>query len=245
MLPEIAVEQYCGVLDAVAADVLAEAQVAGPPVDAFRVAATLGIAVAWDDRQRGRARCARLRGHRGRAPQPAILVRHDSRPERVQWAAAHEIGEHYAHRVFLALGVDPREGPADLRERVADQLAGRILLPVVWFAADGAATGWDLLALKARYATASHEPIARRMLEMATPVIVSIFDQGRLRFRRTNAPGCVPPLSATEAACWRAAHQNNRPHQICDELIRVQAWPIHEDGWKREILRTEVAEVSA
>ncbi len=242
MLPEIAVEEYGGVLDAVAADVLVEAGVAGPPVDAFQVAATLGIVVAWDDRQLGRARCVRIKGHRGRAARPAILLRHDPRPEREQWAAAHEIGEHRACRVFAALGVDPREGPPDLRERVADQLAGRILLPAAWFAADGAATGWDLFALKGRYLTASHESIARRMLEMAAPAIVSIFDQGRLSFRRTNAPGRVPPLSATEVACWRAVHRDQRPHVVRDELIRVQAWPIHEDGWKREILRTEVAE---
>ena len=118
-------------------------------------------------------------------------MRPEPRLERRQWAVAHEIGEHVAYRVFLQWGVDPRETAPKAREAVANNLAGRLLLPTAWFAADGAACGWDLLALKARYRTASHELIARRMLECRPPVIISIFDHRRISFRRSNFPaGC-------------------------------------------------------
>ena len=37
------------------------------------------------------------------------MLRHDPRVERVQWAAAHELGEVFAVYVFNRLGIDPRE----------------------------------------------------------------------------------------------------------------------------------------
>jgi hypothetical protein len=125
---------------------------------------------------------------------------------------------------------------------VANQLAGRLLLPSVWFALDSPASGWDLLALKRRYATASHELIARRMLECGPPVIITIFDQRAMHFRRSNLPGRVPPPSPAEMACWRAVHDGNRPHAAAAGLCAIQGWPVHEDGWRREILRAEVDE---
>ena len=196
--------------------------------------------MAVDDRQRGRARYVRLRGIRGRKPRPTILLRPEPRHERRHWAVAHEIGEHVAYRVFGRLSVDPREAAPNARERVAMYLAARLLLPSPWFAADATTSGWDLLRLKSRYATASHELIARRMLDLGPTVIISIFDLEQLSFRGSNVPGQVPPPSSGEMACWRAVHTRNAPEESTDGPRKIQAWPVHEPGWKREILRTEV-----
>lgn len=240
MLPDFAREQLEAGLDAAAAEVLARAGVERPPVDAFAVAECLGVALAWDERQEGRGRYVRLSSRGARPPRATILLRPDPRREREQWALAHEIGEHVAPRVFRLLGVDPAEtGPA-AREVLANQLARRLLLPTAWFEAAGRACGWDLVRLKARFATASHELVARRMLDLRPSTIVSIFDHGRLSFRRSNLPGRVPPPTAAEMACWRAVHRRNRPRRLSDGLRIVRGWPIHEDGWKREILRTDV-----
>jgi len=242
MLPEFAREELAAGLDFVAAELLSEAGVRRPPVDAFGVAAALGITVAVDDLQQGRARYVRLSGRWPAGPRATILLRSDPRPERRQWAVAHEIGEHAAHRVFATLGVDPRETAPNSREVMASNLAGRLLLPAAWFAADASQCGWDLLDLKARYPTASHELIARRMLECRPPVIISIFDHGQVSFRRSNLPGRAPPPSPAEIQCRQAIHAENRPRQHHNGLRAVQGWPVHEDGWKREILRTEVEE---
>lgn len=242
MLPEFAREELAAGLDAVAMEVLVEAGVERPPVDAFDVAEALGITVAFDDRQHGRGRYVRLRGRGGGRPRATILLRPDPRPERRQWAVAHEIGEHAAHRMFALLGVDPRETVPNAREVVANHLAGRLLLPGAWFAADGSNCGWDLLELKARYPTASHELIARRMLECRPPVIISIFDHAQLHFRRSNLPGRAPPPSSVEMDCWETVHRRSRPKQTYDGLRKIQGWPVHEEGWKREILRAEAEE---
>jgi len=241
MVPELTCEELAGALDEVARWVLAAGGVAQPPVDAMALADALGIHVARDDRQPGRARCVRLGGRSRAIGRPTILLRREPRPERRHWAVAHEIGEHVAHRVFARLGVDPREVPPDGRERVANSLAGRILLPSDWFVEDARRCDWDLFELKARYRTASHELVARRMLDLDVPVIVTLFDQGRLTWRRSNVPGRVPPLAADESACWQAAHVGGHPERRQSGLVLSQVWPIHEPTWRREILRTTVA----
>lgn len=240
MLTEIMPEELSAALDGVAMKVLREAGVEKPPVDVISVAGRLGITVAWDDRQDARGRYVRLRGVANRPPRPTILLRLEPRQERSHWTVAHEIGEHSAHRVFAALGLDTRELATDAREKVANYLAGRLLAPTAWFAADGADCGWDLLALKERFSTASHELLARRMLDLPPRIIITIFDQGRLYFRRWNLPGRAPGPNSTELECQRTAHERNRPHQRLDVTPGVRAWPVHEEGWRREILRTGV-----
>ncbi len=240
MLSGLTVEEWTSGLDAVAAHVLEAARVHAPPVDAMAVAEALGLTVACDDGQQGRARYVRLRGRRGGPSRPAILFRSDPRAERRQWAVAHEIGEHVAHRVFDVLDVDPRAVSPAIREAVANQMAGRLLLPTPWFVAAGAAVDWDLAALKSRFATASHELIARRTLELPSPAIVTVFDQGRLTWRRGNMPGGLPPLLPEEIGCWNVVHREGRPEQTLPNALRIRGWPVHEPGWKREILRTEI-----
>jgi hypothetical protein len=239
MLPELTQDEFSAALDAVADDVLDALPLAGPPVDALELARTLRLAVAWDHRQTGRGRIVRLRGFADRAAQGSILLRPDPRRDRLQWAIAHEIGETCACQVFDRLRVDPREAPTGAREMVANQLAGRLLIPRAWFGQDGPGCGWDLFELKRQYATASHELIARRMLDFGPRVIITIFDHARRTFRRGNLSGRLPPLDGLEMAAWRGAHESAQPAVEESPLCRVQAWPVHEPDWKREIVRTE------
>jgi hypothetical protein len=243
MLPEVTSEEFAAALDRVVGDLLQAAAIVGPPIDALAVARALQITVAVDDRQTGRARYVRLSGRLGapsRSPEkPSILVRSDPRAERRQWAVAHELGEHTAVRVFAQLAVDPRVAPPGSREMIANQLANRLLLPSAWVQADGAAAAWDLRRLKGRYATASHELIARRTLDFGSTAIVTICDQGRVTFRRGSQTGRVPPVSSLERECWQEAHSANRFCRRVYNKTAVRAWPIHEAEWKREILRTE------
>ena len=244
MIPELAPEELSAALDTVASELLATAGIERPPVDAFAVAAALGITVARDDAQGGRGRYVRLGSYTGSGNgRPTILIRSDPRPQRRQWTVAHEIGEHTAWQVYAALDVDPREAPAGARETVANHLASRLLLPSMWFVDDGQSCFWDLAELKVRYATASHELIARRMLDCPPPVVVSIFDQKRLYFRRSNLSGRVPPPSTAEQQCWQRVHETGRAKQIVDGLCTIHGWAVHEDQWRREILRTELTTV--
>jgi hypothetical protein len=239
MLPELTHDEFSHALDTVAAGAVAALEVDGPPVDAIALARRLGVAVAWDAMQAGRGRVVRLRGIRATADQASILVRPEERPERVQWIVAHEIGELCAVQVFDHLGVDPREAPPGSRESVANQLAGRLLLPRAWFRQVAECCDWDLVTLKSRFATASHELIARRMLDFDPPVVITIFDQGRRTFRRGTARRRTASFIVPEREAWQQAHDLGQAATRETVECRVQAWPVHEPHWKREILRTE------
>jgi len=239
MLAEFTQDEFSTALDAVAAGVLDVAGMPAPPIDAVELARALGLTLAWDTGQSGRGRLVRLSGFAGRKPCGSILLRPEPRRERLQWATAHEIGEACACQIFDHLGVDPREAPSGAREMVANQLAGRLLLPRDPFVADGRTMGWDLFELKTRYSTASHELIARRMLDFEWPIIITVFDHGRRTWRNGNLARRPPALLPLEMAARHAAHERGEPIIEETPLCRVQAWPVHEPDWKREILRTE------
>jgi Zn-dependent peptidase ImmA (M78 family) len=248
MLAEIPTEEFAAAIDDCAADVLWEAGITDPPIDATRLAERIGLVVAHNDAMPIRGRFVRLADAVGRdTEQGTIVVGPAERPERLQWAVAHEIGESIAYRVFAALGVQPEVAPSSAREIVANHLASALLLPRMRFAADGRDLDWDLFGLKNRYATASHELIARRMLEMRPPIVITLCDQGNIRWRRSNATGRPPQLFPRENSAWKRCHERNAPTSATLDpaetgLELVRAWPIHEPDWKREILRSEVAE---
>ncbi|MDZ4821579.1 MAG: hypothetical protein SGJ20_21675 [Planctomycetota bacterium] len=249
MLAELSTTEMAAALDKTAEEILASAGVAEPPVDAVRIASRLGIQLAWDDRQTGRARLVRFGRGTGRAERPTIFLRRDPRVERIHWAVAHELGEQWSWRVFQLLGVDPEEAAGE-REQVANLLAGRLIVPTCWFAEDCADSKFDLLHLKDRYPTASHELIARRMLDRPGLRIVTVFDQGKMSWRRSSAGRRAPPLSKAERALWQQHHL----HPCTDatespppdakwadiEQETLRCWPIHEPDWKREILLRQI-----
>lgn len=248
MFSEISGEEFAAAIDACAAELLWEAGVVEPPIDALDVAEGLQLVVTRDYAMPYRGRFVRLAEQDGEGGGlGTIVVGTAERPEREQWAVAHEIGESVAYRVFERLGVAFDESLPTAREQVANRLANAILLPRHWFTREGRECGWDLLALKERFSTASHELIARRMLDMRPGIVITVCDRGQITWRRSNVTARPPSLLAEERAAWQLCH---RTGLTADEFIdaesgveRVRAWAVHEPEWKREILRSEIAEM--
>lgn len=231
-------------VERVAQEVLWEADVSAPSVDAVAVARRLGCVIAAQRAWDARASRVRLRSGSRRSREVILLDTHD-RPERRQWSVAHELGERYAGRVVERLGIEPAGLAGGVREQVANEFASALLLPCRWFKPDAMDCDWDLATLKQIYRTASHELIARRTLALCpTSVCVTVVDNDRQTWRRGNRWG-PPPACPAELTAWREANRLGKP--VCvyaeqDGLARVRAWPVHEPGWKREIVLTELAE---
>jgi len=248
MISEIPNDECVAAIDACAGEVLWEAGMNEPPVDALAVAEGLGLVVAKDFSMPYRGRFVRVSQPGGcGGGQGTIVVGEAERPEREQWAVAHEVGESVAYRVFERLGVSFDEALPTAREAVANRLASSLLLPRRWFSVDGQELDWDLAALKDRYLTASHELIARRMLDMRPPIVITVCDLGRVHWRRSNATARPPGMLLEETAVWQGVHELGVPTQETLDpetgLASVHCWPIHEPGWKREILRSEIADL--
>ncbi|MCC7419717.1 MAG: ImmA/IrrE family metallo-endopeptidase [Planctomycetaceae bacterium] len=230
------VSTWSDAVDAVVEELLDAVHVTAPPVDPLAMAERLRVSVALDAGQGTRGRTKRIGG------QPAIFLKPDDRRERMFWAAAHELGELLIWRVAHVHGAgEDAIGPND-REDLANLFAARLLLPKTWFLSAAHEADGDLLALKPMFATASHEMIALRLMDLDLPTVITVFDHGQLTRRRSNVAGGTPPLQSVERRAQGDTHLLGIPSELRHGGLRTQAWPIHEPGWKREILRTTPVE---
>jgi hypothetical protein len=236
MLGEIEQLELDRAIDTHVSNLLTAVGTTEPPVDAVGIATACNCTVAIDKRQFNRGRCVRLPG--GAAA--TIVVRPEPRRERTQWSVAHELGESHLGQLLMAAGLDERELTSNEREWIANRFANRLLLPTDWFMQTGQRCAWDLLQLKAEFDTASHELIARRMLDTATSVIITVFDQGQIHWRSGNQPNVPRSLLPDERTAWQQAHQLGRVVNVDGQWGQVRAWPIHEAGWRREIVRADL-----
>ncbi len=230
-------EEVVAAVDRVVAEVLAAAGISGPPVDALGLARQhLGMEVFLDGAQPQRGRAQRAGGKQ------RIYLRPEPSEERQQWTVAHEIGEHLKPRLLGRLGVPPEQTRAMAGESLANLFAYHLLVPGCWFADDARSLDYDLLALKQRYRTSSHEVIAWRFLDLPEPCIVTIVDNAHVQRRKSNAQAIRRQLEPVELECQRYVNYYSRPQVRRQDGWTVQGWPIHQADWKREILRSVVEE---
>lgn len=239
MTVSVRVSSWSDAVDSVVEELLGAAGVSGPPVDPLAMAETLRVSVALDAGQGTRGRMKRIGGR------PAIFLKPDERRERLYWAAAHELGEMSIWRVAHIGGAGEGEVTPAEREELANLFAARLLLPAAWFLPEAIERDADLTRLKRRFTTASHEMIALRLMDLDVPTVITIFDHGRLTRRRSNVAGGTPPLQPVERRAQGDAHRLGLCTDLSHGPLRTQAWPIHEPGWKREILRTTLVEDEA
>ena len=233
MFDEMPREDVTKTVDSMVEELLDAAKVLQPPVDAIALAqGPLGMVVVLDQRQPQRGRAQRTLGKK------QIYLRPEPREERHQWTVAHEIGEHLKSELLSRLGIAPNEARAMAGESLANLFAYRLLVPTRWFAADVKTHEFDLLALKERYATSSHEVIAWRFLDLAAPCVVTIIDNENISRRRSNAWPIKRALLPVEKRCWESVTKTGKPMTMRDDEWTVQGWPVHELEWKREILRS-------
>jgi hypothetical protein len=233
MLDDLLRQDVLLAVDRCVEDLLSAAGVREPPVDAIALARNhLGICVCLDQDQPQRGRAQRSGGRR------QIFVKPEPSQERHQWTVAHEIGEHLKASLLQRLGVQPEQARAMAGESLANLLAYHLLVPTIWFRNDAPSAGYDILALKTRYRTSSHEVLAWRLLDLPEPCIISIIDNDHVYRRRSNAWQIRRQLEAPEQNCQRYVHYYGRSRLVQEKGWTVQGWPVHQSDWKREILRS-------
>lgn len=233
MLDDLPREEVHAVVDGAVAELLAAAGVEEPPVDAIALAQRhLGLIVCLDRRQEQRGRAQRSGGSK------QIYLRPEPTEERHQWTVAHEIGEHQKSALLARLGVPPDRTAPMAGESLANLFAYRLLVPTHWFAADARACQYDLLRLKQRYRTVSHEVIAWRILDLPEPSVITVVDNDSVRRRRSNAWRVNRTLHAAEEECQRLVNAQAQPLTVRRDGWTVHGWPVHQADWKREILRS-------
>jgi Zn-dependent peptidase ImmA (M78 family) len=236
-MDDIPREEIAPVIDRMVEELLDRSSLQQPPVDAIALAQRfLGMVVVLDRRQEQRGRAQRA----GRRPQ--IFLRPEPTEERHQWTVAHEIGEHLKPELLRRLGIAPEEARAMTGESLANQFAQRLLVPSRWFTRDAPDLGYDVLELKKRYSTSSHEVIALRFLTLPELCVITIVDNDHIHRRKSNGPRIRKELTPVEEKCQRYVHKHGKPRVVQEKGWTVQGWPVHTAEWKREILRSVVEE---
>lgn len=237
MIDNLEREEVHSIIDRMVEELLDRSGVVEPPVDVIELAQRhLGMIICLDKSQPQRGRAQRAGGVK------QIYLRPEPTEERHQWTVAHEIGEHMKPTLLERLGLEPAEVKAMSGESLANAFAYRLLVPGCWFADDARELEFDVLKLKERYRTASHEVIAWRFLDLPESCIVTIVDNVRISRRRSNAWSTRRQLEPAEVKCQRYVHQHGQPTMIQQAGWTVHGWPVHQTDWKREILRSVVEE---
>src|SRR5438105_2665300 len=178
-MEELQRDEIASVIDSTITDLLAAARIEAPPVDAIALARQhLGMDICLDRRQPQRGRAHRAGGHEH------IYLRPEPSVERHQWTVAHEVGEYFKPALLERLGVEPERARAMAGESLASLFAHRLLVPACWLGGDAPLLSYDVLELKKRYPTASHEVIGWRLLDLPEPCIITIVDNEHVHRRR-------------------------------------------------------------
>jgi hypothetical protein len=235
MVEELSRDDLTQSIDQVVQELLAEAGVEGPPVDAVAIAQSpLGMTISDEPRATGRGR--------GRKPagEKVLFLPPGASLEERQRLAADAVGEHFRPLVLERLGFDPAGKRPFLGESLSGLFAARLLLPTQWFRGDAASCSSDLADLKKCYPTATLEAIAWRLLDLPVPCIITVVDDGKVHRRRSNAWRVNKRLEPVEVRCHKQVEQDREPHSLRAEGWTVSGWSAPTEGWQRVILRSVV-----
>lgn len=221
--------------DRLVAGLLERAGVTAPPVDALRVAEDhLGIPVEWAEPEvdeRGRPRAS------SRRPSGGITLSPHMSPEQQQTAAANGIGRALMPDLLRKLDIEPGSESKQAAAHFRGLLAARVLVPGKMLRSALRACKYDLAALHATFETAPMETVALRLLDLDSPCVITIVDDGVVAVRRGNT---VPPgrkLTPAEQACADRVAELELPHRTKAGGWTADGWHVPGRRFKRVILR--------
>ncbi len=230
-------EDLIDAVDRLLAGLLERAGVEEPPVDCLGIAADhLGIPVDYaepEEDERGRP----VRGRTKRPAGGGIVLAHDMTDEQQQEAAALGIARSLIDDVLRKIGVPPGSENKALATHVRSLLVHRLLVPTRLLRAELRACGFDVLALKERFRTATVEVVAQRLLDLDDPCVIAIADDGVVALRKGNRFPATRKLTAAEQACLDRVMKFDRPERVRQDEWTVHGWPVPDRPFRRVILR--------
>ncbi len=222
-------EEVTQLLDRIVESLLEECGIRQPPVDPKKIADKLGLVLSE----------AQLAGRRGqsyrRQGKQHVEIHREDRPERKNFALAHEIVELELKKVLE----EPREC-----HRWANLGASFLLMPTPWFREKCQASGFDIAELKTVFSTASWEAVGLRTLNFSES-IVTIVDDDRVTRRKSSYPFYISKkLSDEERGVVRKVLQTGNVEKQHFASCEVVGYPVFEKEQRRVILRTILDEVA-
>jgi predicted transcriptional regulator len=237
MIDDLSREDLLAAVDRAVDELLAAAGVTAPPVDVLTIA--VGH-LAWTIRHDDRARRRSAKRDVG----DGVVIPRGMSTEQTQFAVARAIGAERKPDILRSLGIPPREQRGLLGISPAELFAEHLLLPAPWFGLAARELDFDVLKLQSLFSTTGHQLIAKRLLDLPEPCLITTVDNGTVVCRRSNAWQVNRRLSPAEDACRLDVERRGQPHHVRRDGWTVRGWPVPRSGGSRMILRAVLDEPS-
>jgi predicted transcriptional regulator len=228
-------EDLVDAVERLVAGLLERAGVVDAPVDALRIAEEhLGIPVTVaepEEDERGRPRA----GSRSAAEGGIVLSPHATE-EQQHAAAAQGIARGLIPDLLRKFGVEAGTENKQAVAYVRSLIVSRLLVPTRQLRSSLRSCKYDVPALKKHFRTASMETIAHRFLDLDSPCVIAIVDDGVVSSRRGNMAAVSKKLTAAEQACLDRVMDREVPDRQRLEGWTVQGWPVPHRPFCRVVL---------
>ena len=233
-------EELFDACDRLVHGLLDRAGVTRPPVDALRVAEDhLGIPVEVvepeEDDPDGPPR-------RRRPPAGIVLNPHMTDEQR-QFAAAQGIARTLLPDLLRKLDILPGSESKQAAAHFRGLLANRVLVPTRLLRSALRQHKYDVPALHQEFRTAPMENVALRLLDLDSPCVIAVVDDGVVAVRRGNGQPADRKLTAAEQECHDRVAELELHHRVRTGGWTADGWPVPNRRFRRVLLRAVPDEI--
>ncbi|MFO0798118.1 MAG: hypothetical protein U0804_11640 [Gemmataceae bacterium] len=205
-----------------------------PPVDALRLADDhLGIPVEMVEPEEDDPDSPPRR----RRPTAGIVLNPNMTTEQRQAAAAQGIARHLLPDLLRKIDIVPGSETKQAATHLRALLAARILVPTRLLRSALREHKYDVPALHRAFRTAKMEAVALRLLDLDSPCVIAVVDDGVVAVRRGNGPPADRKLTAAEQQCHDRVAQLELPERVRTGGWTADGWPVPNRPFRRVLLR--------
>jgi hypothetical protein len=233
-------EELADACDRLVHGLLDRAGVVHPPVDALRIAEDhLGIPVEMAEPEEDDPDAPPRR----RRPSAGIVLNPHMTEEQRQLAAAQGIARTLMPDLLRKLDIVPGSESRQAATHFRGLLAARILVPTRMLRSALRQHKYDVPALHREFRTARMEAVALRLLDLDTPCVVAVVDDGVVAVRKGNGPPADRKLTAAEQACLEVVAAQELHHRVRTGGWTADGWPVPDRRFRRVLLRAVPDEI--
>ncbi|MDY3554089.1 hypothetical protein R5W24_003206 [Gemmata sp. JC717] len=229
-------EELVEIVDRLVAGLIERAGVTAGPVNALHLAEYhLGIPVEFvepaEDDGSGRRR------PRSRPAGNGITLTTDMSEEAQQRGAAGGIANLLIPDIMHKLGIPAGAEGKPFVTHVRGLIVPRVLIPTRLLRAALRDCKYDVPALHRVFSTASMEMVALRLLDLDSPCVIAIVDDGVVATRRGNQMQVARQLSDAERECVERVTELELPHRARVGEWTAWGWFVEGRPFRRIIVR--------
>lgn len=233
-------EELFDACDRLVNGLLDRAGVTRPPVDALRIADEhLGIPVEIVEPEEDDPDAPPRR----RRPPAGIALTRDMTEEQRQAAAAQGIGRLLVTDLLHKLGILPGTESKQAATHFRGLIAARVLVPTRMLRTALRQHKYDLPALHAEFRTARIEAVALRLLDLDSPCVIAVVDDGVVAVRKGNGAPADRKLTVAEQQCYERVVKLELHERIRADGWTADGWPVPNRRFRRVLLRAVPDEI--